>query len=326
MSCCKQVFMPVRGGTHYLFFSFSLSVITSLSFCVSLYLSLSLALSLLSIPSLLNNNNINNSRAEMSLGRQNDSQWDEASGVNTTIGDSFIETPPSPSPSHSVCLLPPPAGKHTLEIRDFKYISVCVSMYVHPFLVNFNFVGVFEDSAGFIQDALAQRGSWHCVWHHTPVAVFDVFTPLLRERGPSPQMQTQDRRKRTGSVRKREEVLEKYDWYSLSGLGLTLPYSQVCSEVCATFHTVAYARVCVCMCMRVGMHVCIATFTVWTTFILARKRWEGNVTERGKGKWVSWGGGVKRSNQEEREWEWRKGESDYFIIKPSLTWAAAATT
>lgn len=84
-------------------------------------------------------------------------------GLTQPLVTPSLRHPPSPSPSHSVCLLPPPAGKHTLEIRDFKYISVCVSMYVHPFLVNFNFVGAFEDSAGFIQDALTQRGSWHCV-------------------------------------------------------------------------------------------------------------------------------------------------------------------
>lgn len=134
----------------------------------------------------------------------------------------------------------------------YLVVCVCVCACTLSWLTLWEFL---RTMTGFIQDALAQQGSWHCVWHYTPVAVFDVFNPLLRKRGPSPQMQIQGMRKRTGKVCKREEVLEKYDWCSLSGLRLTLPCSQVSAQkVCATFHTL-----CGCVC------VCVATFAIWTS-------------------------------------------------------------
>jgi len=280
---------------HTISFSLSLSPTTtppplgvslslSLSLSLSFSLSPSLSLSLLSIPNPLNNNNINNSRAETSLGGQNDSQWDEAWEGLTQPLETPSLTPPPP-------LLPPPPDKHIFVIRDFEYVCVCVCVCVCMRACTLSWL-TLRTLTGFIQDALARQGSWHCVWHHTPVAVFDVFTPLLRERGTSPQMQIQDRRKRTGKVRKREEVLEKYDWCSLSGLGLTLPCFQVSAKkVCSSFHTVR-VYVCVCVCVCVCGHLHHLDF-----YILAKGRWEGNETEK-KGKWVSWG---RREGGESKE-------------------------
>ena len=159
-------------------------------------------------------------------------------------------------------------------------VCVCACVCVHT-LSRLTLWEFLRTLTGFIQDTLAQQGSWHCVWHHTPVAVFDVFSPLLREWGPSPQMQIRGRGKRTGKVRKREEVLEKYDWCSLSGLGLTLPSSQVSAKkVCATFHTVS---VCVYVCVCVRACVCVRSHSHCLVFCtLAKGRWEGNETEKKK--------------------------------------------
>lgn len=176
--------MPMRGGTHYFFLSSTTS--PSLSFSVPFYLSL------LSIPNLLNNNNINNRKVETSLGEQNDSRWDEASGVNTTPGDFFIETPLHPTLSISLSLTlfsPPPNGKHTSVIRDFKYTSLlCVYVCVHPFLVNF--VAVFEDYDRIYPRCPGAAGVLAlCLTPHTCCHLWCVHTPPplpLRVRGPSP--------------------------------------------------------------------------------------------------------------------------------------------
>lgn len=163
--------MPMRGGTHFLSLSLSLPV--------SQFLSLSLFLSFLIILNLLNNNNINNSRAEITLWGKSDSQREEASGVNTTTGDSFSETPSPPTepllpPSRFLFLKKKKAtAKCAFIIWNFKYPSVCASVYVseHPFLVNF--AGVFEDSdklyprrpnaAGFLALCLTPH-TCCCLW------------------------------------------------------------------------------------------------------------------------------------------------------------------
>lgn len=174
--------MPMRGSTHFLSLSLSLPV--------SQFLSLSLFLSFLIILNLLNNNNINNSRAEITLWGKSDSQREEASGVNTTTGDSFSETPSPPTEP----LLPPSRFLflkkkkkpllNALSSFEISNIRLCVQVYMCLSTLSWLTLREFlRTLTSFIQDALTRRGSWHCVWHHTPVAVFDVLTPPAERVG-----------------------------------------------------------------------------------------------------------------------------------------------
>lgn len=149
MSCCKQVFMPMRGGTHYFFLSLSLSLppphylSLSLSFCVSLCISVSLCLS----PSLAYQTSsitITSTIAEQRRaweGRMTHSEM-RHQGLTQPLETPSLRYPHQPS--LSVFFHLPLANTHSsLEISNIR-LCVCVCVCTHPFLDNF--VGVFEDS------------------------------------------------------------------------------------------------------------------------------------------------------------------------------------
>lgn len=60
--------------------------------------------------------------------------------------------------------------------------------------------------------------------------------------------------------------------------------------------------------------MCVATFTVWTSVNYGKRRTWGV-------RWREERGG--ESKEVKLKDEWKRGESDFFIIKPSLMWAAA---
>lgn len=74
------------------------------------------------------------------------------------------------------------------------------------------------------------------------------------------------------------------------------------------------------------MSVCATTFTAWTSI---KREMRGEMRQKKRGevgepREVGWEGGSKEViSKGEGAREGRNEESDYFIIKPSLTWAAA---
>lgn len=192
-------------------------------------------------------------------------------------------------------------------------VCVCVGVYV-PTL---NFAGFFEDSDRLYPRRPGTTGGPGIVFD-TPHLLPSLMcsTPCWERGGRLLKCKYEAGGRGQVKCTREKNMIDvpsvDWSWLLLSGL---------CKKVCATLLAVL-----LCTCMCVG--VCVAGFTIWNS-IKGDER-EMRLKNYGSGRELKAGGGkVKRSHRKEsKRREWRsegERENDYFIIKPSVMWAAATT-
>lgn len=174
MSCCKQVFMPVRGGTHY--FSLSLSLFVFLS------------------PSLAyqtSTRTITSTIAEQrwaSKGRMTHSEM-RHQGLTQPLETSSLRHPlPLSHPLTVFFSLLLANTNLSLEISN---VSVCAFVCVHAHCALVNFVGVFEDSDRLYARRPSATGVLAlCLTLHTCCCLWCFQPPAEREEAVSSNANT----------------------------------------------------------------------------------------------------------------------------------------